>query len=84
MGETPDEGNLKEVTEQDKFMKDVYQRELGKDFKLVKDKKVLAHTSGFDGFYMAQLERKKWVSHTQHLKKKMWKVKKKCIEKVLF
>ena len=33
MGETPDEGNLKEVTEQDKFMKDVYQRELGKDFK---------------------------------------------------
>ena len=33
MGETPDEGNLKEVTEQDKFMKDVYQKELGKDFK---------------------------------------------------
>ena len=33
MGETPDEGNLKEVTQQDKFMKDVYQKELGKDFK---------------------------------------------------
>ena len=32
--------------------------ESGKDFKLVKDNKVLAHTSGFDGFYMAQLERK--------------------------
>ena len=32
--------------------------EAGKDFKLVKDNKVLAHTSGFDGFYMAQLERK--------------------------
>ncbi len=31
--------------------------EAGKDFKLVKDNKVLAHTSGFDGFYMAQLER---------------------------
>ena len=33
--------------------------ESGKDFKLVKDNKVLAHTSGFDGFYMAQLEREK-------------------------
>ena len=32
--------------------------ESGKDFKLVKDNKVLAHISGFDGFYMAQLERK--------------------------
>lgn len=31
--------------------------ESGKDFKLVKDNKVLAHISGFDGFYMAQLER---------------------------
>ena len=26
---------------------------------LAKDKKVLAHESGFDGFYMALLERKK-------------------------
>ena len=32
--------------------------ESGKDFRLVKDHKVLAHISGFDGFYMAQLERK--------------------------
>lgn len=32
--------------------------ELGKDFIFVKDKKVLAHKSGFDGFYMALLERK--------------------------
>ena len=32
--------------------------ESGKDFRLVKDNKVLAHISGFDGFYMAQLERK--------------------------
>ena len=32
--------------------------ESGKDFELVKDHKVLAHISGFDGFYMAKLERK--------------------------
>lgn len=32
--------------------------ESGKDFTFVKDKKVLAHESGFDGFYMALLERK--------------------------
>ncbi|WP_298534711.1 methyltransferase domain-containing protein [uncultured Algibacter sp.] len=30
----------------------------GASFKLVKDKKLLASTSGFDGFYMALLERK--------------------------
>lgn len=29
----------------------------GKDFKFVKDKKILASESGFDGFYMAQLEK---------------------------
>ncbi|MBJ6367636.1 RsmB/NOP family class I SAM-dependent RNA methyltransferase [Snuella sedimenti] len=33
--------------------------ETGKDFTLVKDKKVLAHQSGFDGFYMALLEKNK-------------------------
>ncbi|MCK5401536.1 MAG: RsmB/NOP family class I SAM-dependent RNA methyltransferase, partial [Flavobacteriaceae bacterium] len=33
--------------------------DLGQDFIFVKDKKVLAHKSGFDGFYMALLERKK-------------------------
>ena len=32
--------------------------ELGKEFIFVKDKKVLAHESGFDGFYMALLEKK--------------------------
>jgi len=32
--------------------------DLGKDFTFVKDKKVSAHKSGFDGFYMALLERK--------------------------
>lgn len=31
----------------------------GKDFTFVSDKKVLAHISGFDGFYMALLEKKK-------------------------
>lgn len=32
--------------------------EAGKEFRFVSDKKVLAHISGFDGFYMALLERK--------------------------
>lgn len=32
--------------------------EAGKDFSFVKDKNVMAHESGFDGFYMALLERK--------------------------
>jgi len=32
--------------------------EAGKEFIFVKDKKILSHLSGFDGFYMAQLERK--------------------------
>lgn len=32
--------------------------DLGKEFTLVKDKSILAHTSGFDGFYMALLEKK--------------------------
>lgn len=33
--------------------------DVGKDFTFVKDKKVLAHESGYDGFYMALLKRKK-------------------------
>lgn len=32
--------------------------EEGKDFEFIKDKKVLAHISGYDGFYMALLEKK--------------------------
>ncbi|AXT60192.1 methyltransferase domain-containing protein [Aquimarina sp. AD10] len=32
--------------------------EIGQDFTLIKDKKILAHKSGFDGFYMALLEKK--------------------------
>ncbi|AXT19650.1 methyltransferase domain-containing protein [Flavobacteriaceae bacterium AU392] len=31
--------------------------EIGKEFSFIKDKKILAHKSGFDGFYMALLER---------------------------
>jgi 16S rRNA (cytosine967-C5)-methyltransferase len=31
--------------------------ETGKNFKFIKDKSVLSHISGYDGFYMAQLER---------------------------
>ena len=46
-------------SENQKQIAEFLNSELGKDFKLVKDKKVLAHTSGFDGFYMAQLARKK-------------------------
>jgi 16S rRNA (cytosine967-C5)-methyltransferase len=37
-----------------KFLK----TEIGKKFKLEKDCKILASESGFDGFYMALLERK--------------------------
>lgn len=33
--------------------------EIGKEFNFIKDQKVLASESGFDGFYMALLERKK-------------------------
>ena len=32
--------------------------DLGKEFIFVKDQSILAHTSGFDGFYMALLEKK--------------------------
>jgi 16S rRNA (cytosine967-C5)-methyltransferase len=32
--------------------------EAGKEFVFVSEKKVLAHISGFDGFYMALLEKK--------------------------
>ncbi len=33
-------------------------KEAGKDFTLIKDKKILSHQSGYDGFYMALLEKK--------------------------
>lgn len=34
------------------------QSEAGKDFTFVKDRKILAHQTGYDGFYMALLEKK--------------------------
>lgn len=34
------------------------QSDAGKDFSFVKDQKILAHKSGYDGFYMALLEKK--------------------------
>nr|WP_321223081.1 methyltransferase domain-containing protein [uncultured Psychroserpens sp.] len=33
--------------------------EMGKDFTFVKDKSILSHQTGYDGFYMALLEKKK-------------------------
>jgi len=39
-------------------VQDFLTSDLGKDFIFVKDKKILAHKSGYDGFYMALLERK--------------------------
>ena len=39
-------------------VKTFLESEAGKDFHFVSDKKVFAHISGFDGFYMALLERK--------------------------
>ncbi|WP_027138725.1 RsmB/NOP family class I SAM-dependent RNA methyltransferase [Gaetbulibacter saemankumensis] len=38
---------------------DFLKSDSGKDFIFVKDKKVLSHKSGYDGFYMALLEKKK-------------------------
>lgn len=45
-------------SENQEQIKKFLESESGKDFNFVKDKKVLAHQSGFDGFYMALLERK--------------------------
>ena len=46
-------------SENEKQVEKFLKSENGKEFTLVKDKKVLAHKSGFDGFYMALLEKKK-------------------------
>ncbi|MFM2367960.1 MAG: hypothetical protein RL619_256, partial [Bacteroidota bacterium] len=35
--------------------------DIGKQFNFIKDQKILASESGFDGFYMALLERKEAV-----------------------
>lgn len=47
----PSENNL----QVDEFLN----TEIGKDFTFVKDNKVFAHNSGYDGFYMALLEKSK-------------------------
>lgn len=46
-------------SENEEQIKHFLNSDAGRDFTFVKDLKVLAHESGFDGFYMAQLERKK-------------------------
>ena len=46
-------------SENEEQIKHFLSTESGKNFTFVKDKKVLAYESGFDGFYMAQLERNK-------------------------
>lgn len=45
-------------SENQKQVEAFLQSEAGSHFSLIKDKKVLAHKSGFDGFYMALLEKK--------------------------
>ena len=45
-------------SENEKQVDNFLNSEEGKEFTLVKDKKVLAHNSGFDGFYMALLEKR--------------------------
>ncbi|WP_016990291.1 RsmB/NOP family class I SAM-dependent RNA methyltransferase [Flavobacterium sp. ACAM 123] len=42
--------------------------DIGKEFNFVKDQKILASESGFDGFYMALLERKEEVLKPKELK----------------
>ena len=44
-------------SENEKQVEKFLTSENGKSFKLIKDKKILAHKSGFDGFYMALLEK---------------------------
>ena len=46
-------------SENQEQIKQFLSTEIGKEFNFVKDQKVLASESGFDGFYMALLERKK-------------------------
>lgn len=45
-------------SENQKQIENFLTSEAGQGFKLIKDKKILAHKSGFDGFYMALLEKK--------------------------
>jgi 16S rRNA (cytosine967-C5)-methyltransferase len=45
-------------SENEEQVKHFLTTDIGKNFTFVQDKKVLAHQSGYDGFYMALLERK--------------------------
>ena len=45
-------------SENEAQIKTFLKSESGKDFTFVKEKKILAHETGFDGFYMALLEKK--------------------------
>jgi len=45
-------------SENQKQIESFLAHESGKDFTLVKDNKILSHKSGYDGFYMALLEKK--------------------------
>lgn len=45
-------------SENEKQIKDFLKRDSGKDFTFVKEHKILSSASGFDGFYMALLEKK--------------------------
>lgn len=45
-------------SENEAQIKNFLESESGKDFTFVKEKKILAHETGFDGFYMALLEKK--------------------------
>lgn len=45
-------------SENEKQIETFLNSEAGKDFTFIEDRKILAHESGFDGFYMALLEKK--------------------------
>ena len=45
-------------SENEAQIKTFLESESGKDFTFVKEKKILAHETGFDWFYMALLEKK--------------------------
>ena len=55
--------NLKEISneENQEQIKRFLTTETGKSFTFVKETKILAQETGFDGFYMALLERKKEI-----------------------
>ena len=46
-------------SENEKQIEKFLKTEFGQNFTFIKDEKVLAHQSGFDGFYMCLMERTK-------------------------